>query len=492
MTAKEQIALSVLEYWHAIEFLGQDSYETCTDAHKLTQELSRYKKSSEQEKASRKQIMVYTSLDEKSDIHSLIVNEASTCGMRVWGNLTFYIGRVKRQGCIRNLAERLGHLNLQQAEESTDDIAMLSFQCDQKGVYVRHSLSLSTIVWALSQVSGRVDAQISEILSESAYRSTIDSLEIELFGAERSADEIVNEIPTEFLTETLSDEESPVFSEDAVTGSDIVKVQAKLVKTYGKFLSSPSGTDIEPAAAMKFQLFRDQKAKEKYDDDNYMGLSYDFFSHDLKMVKDCIKNDNGAFEQGMLRELVEYICAPHNKNTKWKRHDLVRPNDRDVFAGELLDILHIRNAPLGKWPSRYMPALMQQAAVNLALSNTDRSVIGQIGKVFSVNGPPGTGKTTMLKEIIAEHIVEKARLLSDYQRPDDTFKAHAFQHGDKNGAYSTYYPSWFSFLDGRIGDHGVLVLSCNNAAVENITKELPLSSGISDQLKVHKPLWYIF
>lgn len=61
-----------------------------------------------------------------------------------------------------------------------------------------------------------------------------------------------------------------------------------------------------------------------------------------------------------------------------------------------------------------MLALMQQTAVNLAVSNN----MGQ-GSIFSVNGPPGTGKTTLLKEIIVGHIVNKAICLSKYKKPDD-------------------------------------------------------------------------
>ena len=61
----------------------------------------------------------------------------------------------------------------------------------------------------------------------------------------------------------------------------------------------------------------------------------------------------------------------------------------------------MENAPLGKWPSRYMPALMQQIAINIAISNRQRGIFEESGNVFSVNGPPGTGKTTLLKEIIA-------------------------------------------------------------------------------------------
>ncbi len=73
--------------------------------------------------------------------------------------------------------------------------------------------------------------------------------------------------------------------------------------------------------------------------------------------------------------------------------------------------------PLGRWPSEFSPALMQQMAINIALAEENAGGCG----IFSVNGPPGTGKTTLLKDIIAEYVVRRARLLADLNQPDDAF-----------------------------------------------------------------------
>ena len=104
--------------------------------------------------------------------------------------------------------------------------------------------------------------------------------------------------------------------------------------------------------------------------------------------------------------------------------------------------------------------------------------------MFSVNGPPGTGKTTLLKEIIVSNIVERSALLAQYEDPEDAFERHSFLHGPKAGhAYSQYTRHWYSLKNEKIHDYSVLVTSCNNAAVENISKELPLGSGILKDLK---------
>ncbi len=471
MNEKQRIASSILDYWITMEFLGQDSYETCTEAKELTKEFNKYKNSSEQKKANRKQLPIFVSLNEKKELYPSIIQYANDCKMPKWGNLTFYVGKVKRQQCIESLAKNLGNIELKQAEEKSDDIAIFSFQCDQNGVYIEHSFSLSTLIWSLSWIKDSSKERISESLSIDAYRDIISTLEKELF--EKTPITIDEDKKTD-----NEEKNSSQFDINAITIEEINEIQRKIINTYSKFLSE---NVIVPTIGMRFQLFKDDQSKEKYDEDNYMGLNHDFFSNDLKMVRKNINNDS---KHSMINELIEYICAPYNKFGEWERHNLIHPNDKNVLAEDLFNILNICNAPLGKWPSRYMPSLMQQIAINLAISNDEQRLKGKVGKIFSVNGPPGTGKTTLLKEIIAEKVVEKAIILSQYDIPDNAFRGHEFKHGDKGGKYSIYYPKWYSFCNDRIANCGVLVTSSNNTAVENITKELPMSEGISSNLKV--------
>lgn len=68
MTEKEQIAVKVLEYWRTIEFLGQDSYEICTDSKKLKLNLFEFKNSRPKDKKAKKQLMICKPLNHAKDI----------------------------------------------------------------------------------------------------------------------------------------------------------------------------------------------------------------------------------------------------------------------------------------------------------------------------------------------------------------------------------------------------------------------------------------
>ena len=103
--------------------------------------------------------------------------------MTIWGNLTFYIGRVSRQACIEKLAQELG-AKLEQEERNSEYIPILSFQCTTNGAYVEHSLSLSTVIWAISQVEGKQNGKLSDLLSSRAYSDTIEQLEREFFESD--------------------------------------------------------------------------------------------------------------------------------------------------------------------------------------------------------------------------------------------------------------------------------------------------------------------
>jgi superfamily I DNA and/or RNA helicase len=126
------------------------------------------------------------------------------------------------------------------------------------------------------------------------------------------------------------------------------------------------------------------------------------------------------------------------------------------------DILKLENLPLGRWPSnnQYRLSTMQQIAINTILSKESK------GTIRSVNGPPGTGKTTLLKDIFAQIIVERALELSKLRRPEDGF------HFYKQIELTNGYKYNFHRLNEKLKGFSIIVASSNNGAVENISREL--------------------
>ncbi len=137
------------------------------------------------------------------------------------------------------------------------------------------------------------------------------------------------------------------------------------------------------------------------------------------------------------------------------RHDVTQP---DVFNR----LLAAKRFPLGRWPSEFPLFLMQQVAVNTAMHEL------KDGGVFSINGPPGTGKTTLLMDVIAARIVERAEILASFVNPSEAFKRSKEKVSYPSGKEGSFY-----FLDSRLLDFGIVVASANNNAVENITRDLP-------------------
>lgn len=119
--------------------------------------------------------------------------------------------------------------------------------------------------------------------------------------------------------------------------------------------------------------------------------------------------------------------------------------------------------PNGRWPSpvEHRLSLMQQVAVNQFFNENNI--------ISSVNGPPGTGKTTLLKDIFAEIVVQRAEVISTLTGPSEVFIGK-FEPFELDG-----YPLPYNVakLNPLLSRFSMVVASSNNAAVENISKDLP-------------------
>lgn len=173
-----------------------------------------------------------------------------------------------------------------------------------------------------------------------------------------------------------------------------------------------------------------------------------FFIEDLSEA--IGKYQNGSIGEG----LRQYL----GKTAPSQTLDLLENDEA------LEEVLSPGNIPLARWPmgSARALVLLQQAAVNAA--STELKDKG----ILSVNGPPGTGKTTLLRDIISHVVVERASAMCSFENPVDAFTAT----GEKVTTGASGFWQIYS-LDPKIKGHEILVASSNNSAVENISHELP-------------------
>lgn len=180
-----------------------------------------------------------------------------------------------------------------------------------------------------------------------------------------------------------------------------------------------------------------------------------FFIDDL--VKARVAFGNGHVGQA----LSSYMGGEPTQ----ERKDVVQ--DKTIIANTLAP----ERTPLARWPGpgRHPLVLMQQAAINHSVSELAN------GGLVSVNGPPGTGKTTLLRDIVAKVVLDRAIAMSKFDKP-----IQAFTHVTSMRTGQAY-THLYQLNESLIG-HEIVVASSNNKAVENVSREIPSASAIADDL----------
>lgn len=289
-----------------------------------------------------------------------------------------------------------------------------SFTVDVEGYYKEGSLQIAPFIWVIYQMMCQPDVEFKDIKLD-------------------GWDEVVKDIENSF---NLPEEN---VSLDKAAHEINVYLQENILKPMGVTMFRAG--DIYGYCGFTTEEIQLVKAETMPIND----LKSSFFLDDLQLVLqhiDTLKDND---------KVLSYI---NSLNQDIEHYDLLKDTDqmRKWYNPKVL--------PFGRWPSKFNLSFMQQIAVNIAKENPN--------DIFSVNGPPGTGKTTLLKDIIASNIVERAAKFCESNHVNDIFKKVVGRDGT-----SFYYT-----IPSDIAVYGMLVLSSNNKAVENITLELPNISSV--------------
>ncbi len=453
---RKKIVSQVLEYWYTTDFLNQGALHTeetrrdrenyafvmkhpgrfgslyrhvpLKEGGDITDEIARL----EETIARRRR--------EEEEESGRTVNAAPCCH----GRITVYLGSTSRAFLTARIARDLDCDP--PANPSADKLAWAALQLNEEGKYIRGTFSLSPVIWAAGRIALRQEGMsMYEVLDPAACRTAREALAPDE-GAALGTYEALRSLADRVFEETVR----------------------------------PIGGDAEEAGSAAeihcaFSVYRNPAERLKRENEDYYGLSMSFYAEDLAGFKNTA--DSGKWlASPMWSALLDYICAPYDMGRGVKRPhtdlSITALRDPETSADArraFRDILSVENAPLGKWPSRYRPFLMQQAAVNLAVGSSD--------PLFAVNGPPGTGKTTLLKEIVADNVVRRARILASCNVPDSMFTEKRFSVGGRE-----HRVFCFGQEMEQARKYAIVAASSNNAAVENISKQLPLSEGMEKNL----------
>jgi hypothetical protein len=380
-----------------------------------------------------------------------------------------YLG-VFDMGAISDFASELRAHETADSVEEVERTALDGQSCVARIAFDAHGqtefdpLSISTVPWAI----GKARKEGLSSLTSDAFDSAKADLAERLFNykAERLR-----------RRENRHDDGRPL----PLTGEEIMSLQALLTDWAGCILTSQSAIallqiltrekkkDRELASTATAThgekspsdtpspVTRDESEDEEDDetdddapDEPTVDILNSFYIEDIERCMASVRN-------GDIPATIRAYLTPADAD---KRVDLYSDEGR----AEIVRTLHPSKTNAGHWPedSSQKMSLMQQFAINTAFERL------QSQGLFSVNGPPGTGKTTLLRDMICENVVRRGRELARLANARDGLARTGTRIRFADGEAAT-----IRMLLPELTGFEMVVASSNNAAVENISIDLP-------------------
>lgn len=413
--AKQQRLIDILDYWHKIEFFipfDLDQISDIEDQWKL--------RWIRPETLTALPATYFQQLDIPPD--------------RKITGFNLYLGLFDRAEIAELCEQVLPDMGNEDEDEQRGDMhgrtcfARLALTAHGEPVF--DPFSISTVPWALGRV-----------LSSGLESLTLDAFQV----AQADLSDRLQDFRTQRVPATPSKPGGPRVA--PLTGREM-QALLELLVAWSRFLPRPGQPLLLEIKTVK----KSDKGKPDDGDEDTEAPAVDilnsFYIEDLERAMRTLREG----EVPMLAAYLEPLAVD-------QRIDVYTDAGRQA----LLRQLHPLRGNRGHWLSQpaFSMSLMQQFAINTSLAD-----LGD-GGLFSVNGPPGTGKTTLLRELFCENVVRRAAVLAGLRSAADAFgeKVHVhFTNGQK---------AWVSTLKPELTGFEMVVASSNNAAVENISRDLP-------------------
>ncbi|WP_067178174.1 DEAD/DEAH box helicase [Sulfurospirillum sp. UCH001] len=313
-----------------------------------------------------------------------------------------------------------------ESREIKDNAATFSLALDPTTQKIKlDDIQVSTVLWALKQISK----------DPKNFNLSLPNFNKEL----------------ELMVATLQQDVGSLSDDKLTLEEEINKVATIAFQIFG-FDAISNCTNFIVIATQKSQK---NAAQEKNDND----ILNSFFIEDINKTLTFLKN-------GKSDNLITQYLNMDESAVKNNRTD-IRKNLEYSY-----NILAPMNFPDACWPTNEHHPLVysQQFAINSIIKRFNSTSNG----FYGVNGPPGTGKTTMLRDLIAYVVTERAKILARSENHEVLFQSSKAKQAWKTENWTQYINL---FTEDLLGFE-MVVASSNNGAVENVTLEIPTQKSI--------------